>query len=87
MGELRELPNIGAKLEEQLNEAGIHTKDQLMKTGSREAWLKIRAFDESACLHRLWGIEAAIEGVKKKDLPDEVRRELKEFFDSVKNER
>lgn len=86
MGELRELPNIGEKLEQQLNEAGIYTKEQLIKIGSREAWLKIRAFDESACLHRLWGIEAAIEGVKKKDLPQDVRQELKEFFNSIKHE-
>lgn len=86
MGELRKLPNIGEKLEEQLNEAGIYTKEQLIETGSRESWLKIRAFDESACLHRLWGIEAAIEGVKKKDLSQDVRQELKEFFNGIKNE-
>lgn len=86
MGELKELPNIGEKLEEQLNKAGIYTKEQLIKTGSREAWLKIRAFDESACLHRLWGIEAAIEGVKKKDLSQDIRQELKEFFNGIKNE-
>ena len=45
MGELKDLENIGAKTEEQLNQAGIYTKEQLIKAGSKEAWLKIRAFD------------------------------------------
>ena len=48
-----------------------------------EAWLKIRAFDESACLHLLWGLEGAVEGIKKKDLSPEVRKDLKDFFDDI----
>lgn len=31
MGELKDLENIGAKTEEQLNQAGIYTKEQLIK--------------------------------------------------------
>ena len=83
MGELKDLENIGAKTEEQLNQAGIYTKEQLIKAGSKEAWLKIRAFDESACLHLLWGLEGAVEVIKKKDLSPEVRKDLKDFFDDI----
>ena len=83
MGELRDLENIGAKTEEQLNQAGIYTKEQFMQAGSKEAWLKIRAFDDSACLHLLCGLEGAVEGIKKKELSPEVRKDLKEFFDEI----
>lgn len=48
MGELTKVVNIGAKLEEQLNQIGITTLEDLKDMGSRQAWLKIRAFDSSA---------------------------------------
>ena len=55
MGELITLPNIAAKMEEQLAEVGITTIEQLKETGSREAWLRILAIDSSACINRLCG--------------------------------
>ena len=50
MSELAKLPNIAAKLDQQLEVAGITTIDELRKVGSREAWLRILATDPSACL-------------------------------------
>ena len=41
MGKLTSLPNIGPKLESQLQEAGIETISDLRSVGSREAWLRI----------------------------------------------
>ena len=80
MGKLSQLPNIGPVVEEQLNQAGIFTEEDLKSAGSCKAWLKIQAFDESACIHRLLALEGAIRGVKKKDLPEDVKAELKEFY-------
>lgn len=40
MGELSKLPNIGKVVEEQLNQVGITTVDQLIDLGSKEAWLR-----------------------------------------------
>ncbi len=57
MGELVKLPNIGSVLEKQLCKAGITTCGKLYDTGSKEAWLKIKAADPSACLHRLTALE------------------------------
>ena len=37
MGELSKLPNIGIKLEKQLNDVGINTVDDLMDIGSKDA--------------------------------------------------
>ena len=47
MGELSKLPNIGPKVEEQLQGVGITTYEQLKEMGSQQAWLKINAIDDS----------------------------------------
>lgn len=80
MGELSKLPNIGKTVEEQLVQVGINTVDELKETGAKEAWLKIQEIDESACIHRLMALEGAIEGIKKTMLSDEVKVDLKEFY-------
>jgi predicted flap endonuclease-1-like 5' DNA nuclease len=84
MGELAELPNIGKTVEEQLNQAGIFTEEELKAAGARKAWLGIQEIDESACIHRLLALEGAIRGVKKSDLPASVKEELKEFYEEHK---
>ena len=80
MGELSKLPNIGKTVEEQLNQVGINSVDVLKNIGAKDAWLKIQEIDESACINRLMALEGAIEGVKKTMLPDEVKADLKEFY-------
>ena len=80
MGELAKLPNIGKTVEEQLLQVGISSADELKKIRSKAAWLKIQAIDESACIHRLMALEGAIQGVKKTMLSDEVKADLKEFY-------
>lgn len=84
MGELAKLPNIGKEIERQLHQVGITTVEELAATGAEQAWLKIRAMDESACIHRLLALEGAIRGVKKTELPPERKAELKEFYHNVK---
>lgn len=80
MGELSKLPNIGKEVERQLNETGIFTYEELKETGAEQAWLKIQAIDSSACIHRLYGLEGAIQGIKKTLLPQKRKEELKEFY-------
>lgn len=80
MGELSKLPNIGKEVERQLNELGITTYEELKSLGSEQAWLKIQSIDESACIHRLLGLEGAIQGMKKTLLPEERKAELKTFY-------
>ena len=46
--------------------------------------LKIRQIDPYACIHRLLALEGAIEGVKKSLLPDEVKVDLKAFYQQHK---
>ncbi|MGN0142293.1 MAG: TfoX/Sxy family protein [Roseburia sp.] len=80
MGELSKLPNIGKTVEEQLLQVGISSVDELRKAGAKAAWLKIQEMDESACINRLMALEGAILGVKKTMLSDEVKADLKEFY-------
>ena len=80
MGELSSLPNIGKVVEEQLMQVGVNSAGELRRVGARQAWLKIQEIDESACIHRLMALEGAIRGVKKSMLPDEVKADLKAFY-------
>jgi len=84
MGALSKLPNIGIIVEEQLNAAGIRTFEELKALGSREAWLRIQKIDDSACIHRLMALEGAVRGVKKSELPPEVKGSLKIFYNEHK---
>ena len=80
MSALTDLPNIGKIMEQQLSDANIHTPEELTSAGSREVWLRILAMDPSACYMRLCGLEGAIRGVRKKDLPEDVKADLKAFY-------
>ncbi len=84
MGELAKLANIGVKVEQQLNEVGIHTPEELACVGSREAWLRIKIMDPSACIMRLNGLEGAIRGIRWHNLDDSTKQELREFYHSHK---
>lgn len=84
MGELSTLINIGNKVEQQLNEVGIGTINQLIETGSRQAWLRIKEIDDSACINRLYALEGAIQGIRWHDLSEASKEELREFFNTYK---
>lgn len=84
MGELSKVVNIGPKVEEQLISVGINSLEKLKEVGAKNAWLRIQEIDSSACIHRLLALEGAIQGVKKSDLPDSVKADLKTFYNSHK---
>ena len=84
MGELSKLPNIGKVLENQLNDVGINTVDDLINLGSKEAWLKIKETDDSACLNRLMALEGAIQNIRWHNLSDEDKENLKDFYNFQK---
>ena len=82
MGELSKLPNIGKVLEKQLNDVGINTVDDLINLGSKEAWLKIKEIDDSACLNRLMALEGAIQNIRWHNLSEEDKENLRNFYNS-----
>jgi DNA transformation protein len=84
LGELIKLPNIGKEVERQLNEVGITTFEQLAEMGCKQAWLRIKSIDDSACLNRLYGLEGAIQGIRWHNLSEDVKGELKAFYNQHK---
>lgn len=84
MGELSRCLNIGEVVEKQLNEVGISTYEELKRIGSKDAWLRIKEIDDSACIHRLYAFEGAIRNIKKSFLPEDVKTDLKEFYNNHK---
>ena len=84
MGELSKLPNIGKVVEKQLNDVGINTVDELIDIGSKEAWLRIKEVDESACLNRLMALEGAIQNIRWHNLSEEDKKNLKDFYNLQK---
>jgi len=80
MGELTTLPNVGRVLEKNLNGIGIYTEKQLREIGSKEAFIRIKMIDPGACLHMLYGLQGAIDGIKDSLLPESTKSDLKAFF-------
>lgn len=84
MNQLKDLPNISKVITEKLSEAGIDSPDMLRILGSREAFLRIREKDDSACINMLYALEGALQGIRWHHLPDEDKLELKTFFRKIK---
>jgi DNA transformation protein len=86
MSTLHEMPNIGPVVEGKLIEADIDTPEMLKKIGSEEAFCRIKLKDSGACLHMLYALEGAVEGIPYQYLPDDKKQELKIFYKSLKGE-
>ncbi|MFP3152964.1 TfoX/Sxy family protein [Lachnospiraceae bacterium ZAX-1] len=84
MSELSKLPNIGKVLEQHLIAIGIETPEQLRSVGAMDAfvWIRLQR-DSGACLHMLYGIQGAIEGIPDKMLSDQTKQQLKVFFNRL----
>lgn len=82
MTKLSDLPNIGAHAEQQLIEVGIATPEDLCALGAEQAWLKMQTVDPGVCLHQLYALEGAVQGIPKKELDPARKQELKEFMNA-----
>ena len=80
MKALTELPNIGIVLAQKLTEVDINTPDELISTGSENAFIRIRTVDPEACIHKLYALEGAVRGIRWHYLPQDRKEELTAFF-------
>lgn len=83
MDTLSSLPNIGAVTEEELLRIKVDTPEKLRQLGSKAVFLQLRKIDPGACLHLLYGLQGAIEGVRYTQLSDETLQDLRQFFRSL----
>jgi DNA transformation protein len=83
MSDLQKLPNIGKVVEGLLIDTGINTQEELLSIGSKEAFMRIRHKDPSACIRMLYGLEGAVEGIPDQLLSTVTKKELLEFYKSL----
>lgn len=84
MSGLLSLPNVGKVLASHLQAVGIHTPQQLRDIGCKEAFLRIRQqVDPSACLQLFYGLAGAEMGLRDTLLPQDVKDELKAFYNAL----
>lgn len=80
MEKLLDTPNIGSTLEKKLIKVGILDSENLRQLGSKEAFIRIRNIDDTACLNMLYALEGAVQGIRWHGLSEECKKDLKDFF-------
>ena len=84
MNQLEKVVNIGPVNAEKLVQVGINNIEDLKKAGAENAFLRIRTIDPGACLHLLYGLEGAVQGIKKSHISTLRKKELQDFFKHCK---
>lgn len=84
--ELTSMANIGPEMAGKLRAAGIHSAEELMEAGSRQAFFQLKTLYPQVCLVHLYALEGAIQNVEFNRLSREEKRELKAFSDCLRGE-
>ncbi len=84
MSELKAMINIGGEMAKKLTTVGIDSPEKLMELGSKQAFFKLKAAYPNVCLVHLYALEGAIQNTEFNSLPEEKKKELKEFSDFLK---
>ena len=84
MAELISMMNIGKEMARKLTSVGIDSPEKLTEAGSQQAFLKLKEVYPSVCLVHLYALEGAIHNIEFNGLPEDRKRELKEFSDFLK---
>lgn len=84
MTKLSSLPNIGKEMELKLNSIGIFSAEELQVAGSKNAFIKLKMKFDTICLVHLYCLQGAVDCEKYDRLSPEVKKELKEFADTLK---
>lgn len=78
---LTSMRNIGRELERKLRSVGIDSAGKLVEAGSRQAFSLLKQRYPGVCLVHLYALEGAVTDTDYNRLPEEKKRELKEFCD------
>lgn len=84
MTELTAMRNIGTEMEKKLRAVGISLAEELTRIGSREAFFRLKTRYPNVCLVHLYTLQGAIDDIPYNLLPEDVKRDLKAFSDSLK---
>ena len=81
MSELMEMMNIGKEMAKKLTSVGIDSSEKLVQAGAKQAFLQLKQKYPNVCLVHLYTLEGAICNTQFNCLPEEKKKELKEFSD------
>lgn len=84
MSELTSMKNIGKEMARKLSSVGIDSSEKLIAAGSKQAFSMLKQSYPQVCLVHLYTLEGAIHNVEFNQLPEEKKKELKEFRDFFK---
>ena len=71
---------LGKTMEKKLHSVGIHSAEELIEIGSKQATFRLKELYPNNCVVILYHLEAAIRGLEIKQLDDTSRAELKAYF-------
>lgn len=71
---------LGKTMEKKLHSVGIHSAEELMEIGSKQAVFRLKEKYPNTCIVILYHLEAAIRGVEMKQLEDTCKADLKAYF-------
>lgn len=84
MAELASMMNIGKEMARKLDSVGIGSAEELVCSGAEQAFLKLKERYPNVCLVHLYALEGAVRNVEFNGLPEDRKKELKEFSDFLK---
>lgn len=76
--------NIGKEMKSKLFSIGIRSSKDLIQVGSKEAFRQLKERYSNVCLVHLYALQGAIDNMEYDKLTDEVKLDLKQFNDSLK---
>ncbi len=71
---------LGKTMEKKLHAVGIHSAEELIELGSKQAVFRLKERYPNTCVVILYHLEAAIRGVAIKQLDEDCKAELKAYF-------
>ena len=83
--DITELKNLGPRSREWLNAIGIFSLSDLERIGAVEIYRQLRELDYPVTLNLVYGIQGAIMSCPWNQLPAEVRDDLRERVEEIKN--
>lgn len=84
MAELTSMRNIGKEMARKLTAVGIDSAEKLAAEGSKQAFLKLKGMYPQVCLVHLYTLEGAIQDMEFNMLPEDKKKELKDFSSFLK---
>lgn len=84
MRSLDSMLNIGKEMKTKLFSIGVASSEDLIRLGSKEVFYKLKQQYPNVCLVHLYALQGAIDNIDYDKLSEEVKLDLKQFSDSIK---